>query len=413
MAARHITVLSLLLATSMMAVSLASPAQANESWFGVGTVAATINVGVSPNAAAISPDATTVWVANYDSNNVSKINAVTQTNSGNIGVGSGPWDLAMSPDGAQLWVVNNSGNSVSVIDTSTQAIVQTVPVGSLPYELAFTPDGSKIWVVNNADRSISVIDRFTYVVASTINISASATSPTGITFSPDGLEAWVTDSVGDKIVIVDVTTETIIEPPISIGGSPGQIAFSPDGSRAWVAASTISTGTVTVINALTKSILGAPISTGDYSIPYGVTISPNGSRIWVSGVTSVIVIDPASSTIVGQIPAGLRASLMALSPDATRLYAPNRDSGTLSIIDTNYAPSSSDPTAPIQEFGVPAGTQSDTCANLAPDHVDWPGIAHLRSSGWSISFADWPDGGRGGWICARQPYWMGNGWAVR
>lgn len=409
------------LATTMMAVSLTGSAQASESWLGVGSVNATVNVGSSPNAAAISPDATTVWVANYDSNNVSIINAVTQTNSGLIPVGLGPWDLAMSPDGAQLWVVNITHGSVSVIDTSTQVVVRTIAVGSMPYALAFSPSGSEVWVVNNVSDSISVIDRFTYVVTSTIPLPASA-SPTEITFTPDGTKAWVTDvadvAMEDRgaIVIVDVTSKTVSGSPIAVSGFPNQIAFSPDGSRAWVTTSNSFTGTVTVIDTATRTILGSPISTGVGSVPVGVTISPNGSRVWVSGNTSVIVIDPVTSTVVGQIPAGLRASFMAISPNATRLYVPNRGSDTLSIIDTNLspdAPPSSEPTAPIQEFGVPAGTQADTCANLAPPNIDWPGIAHLRNSGWSISFSDWPNNGRGGWVCVRQPYWIGNGWSVR
>jgi hypothetical protein len=69
------------------------------------------------------------------------------------------------------------------------------------------------------------------------------------------------------------------------------------------------------------------------------------------------------------------------------------------------------PTAPIQQFGVPAGTAPSECASLAPPAADWPALASLRSVGWSVSFAEWPHNGAGGWVCTRQPIYTSTGWA--
>jgi len=69
------------------------------------------------------------------------------------------------------------------------------------------------------------------------------------------------------------------------------------------------------------------------------------------------------------------------------------------------------PTAPIQQFGVPAGTAPSECSSLAPPAVDWPALASLRSVGWSVSFAEWPHNGAGGWVCTRQPIYTSTGWA--
>lgn len=69
------------------------------------------------------------------------------------------------------------------------------------------------------------------------------------------------------------------------------------------------------------------------------------------------------------------------------------------------------PSAPIQQFGVPAETAPADCASLAPPTVDWPALASMRSAGWTVSFAEWPHNGAGGWVCSRQPIYTSTGWA--
>jgi hypothetical protein len=46
------------------------------------------------------------------------------------------------------------------------------------------------------------------------------------------------------------------------------------------------------------------------------------------------------------------------------------------------------------------------------ESVDWPALVSIRSLGWTVSYAQWPNEGRGGSVCTRQPYWTGSGWSV-
>lgn len=71
------------------------------------------------------------------------------------------------------------------------------------------------------------------------------------------------------------------------------------------------------------------------------------------------------------------------------------------------------PVAALQQFAVPAGTLATGCASLAPAHVDDPALAQLREEGWSVSYANWPNGGSGGWVCQRQPIYTSLGWIVQ
>jgi hypothetical protein len=58
--------------------------------------------------------------------------------------------------------------------------------------------------------------------------------------------------------------------------------------------------------------------------------------------------------------------------------------------------SSSAPAPVVQEFGKPL---SGTCADAAPATLNWGGAS---SGGWSESWAQWMNGGRGGAVCTRS-----------
>jgi len=66
-------------------------------------------VGTFPMGVAF--DGANVWVANGDSNNVTKVRASDGTNLGTFPVGSGPEGMAF--DGANVWVANAGSNTVS------------------------------------------------------------------------------------------------------------------------------------------------------------------------------------------------------------------------------------------------------------------------------------------------------------
>ena len=131
-------------------------------------------------------------------------------------------------------------------------------------------------------------------------------------------------------------------------------------------------------------------------------------------------IDRWDGTSWTTLPSGANSSINSLAfTTATTLIAGGGfteiGGQTASRIATYSFPAvavSGGPSAPIQQFGVPAGTAPADCASLAPPTVDWPALASLRSVGWSVSFAEWPHNGPGGWVCTRQPIYTSTGWAL-
>jgi YVTN family beta-propeller protein len=97
---------------------------------------------------AVTPDETTVYVANHYSNTVPVISIAmnTITITVTISVGSGPEKLSVLPDGSAVYVANQEGN-VSVISATTATVnVQvTTPAGtSLASQYTYTPDTTSL-----------------------------------------------------------------------------------------------------------------------------------------------------------------------------------------------------------------------------------------------------------------------------
>lgn len=155
------------------------------------TVVATINLAGTPaglNPSGIACDSSyCVWVTcSGSSNNVYKIsynNVVTQ-----VAVGTKPAGIAF--DNFYIWVANTDSNTVSKIDVSSNTVVTTINIyaGANPTALVF--DGSAIWVSNSGNYSLIKIDRYTNAILfSSPIINAFGTGP--LTF--DGVNLWLID----------------------------------------------------------------------------------------------------------------------------------------------------------------------------------------------------------------------------
>ncbi|WP_176541322.1 MULTISPECIES: YncE family protein [unclassified Bacillus (in: firmicutes)] len=101
---------------------------------------------------------TYAYVANNGDNNVSVIDASTNTVTATVPVGAGPFGTAVTPDGTRAYVVDRIGNNVIVIDTATNTVVAGVYVGYLPYQVAISPDGTRAYVTNAGSDTVSVIN---------------------------------------------------------------------------------------------------------------------------------------------------------------------------------------------------------------------------------------------------------------
>jgi YVTN family beta-propeller protein len=178
----------------------------------LGTVVALPGATPDPGFAglAFSPDGANLYASYAEAGNVYVIDTENNTVEQTISVGGRPGAIAVSPDGSTLIVAqtpNFDSNVVSVISTSTYD-VSYVTVGNGPAGVAFNPNPGLqyAYVTNSNDSTVSVIDTQTMTVATSFATGAGGDDTLGIAVTPDGINVYLAnyDGGGDDYGTVPV-----------------------------------------------------------------------------------------------------------------------------------------------------------------------------------------------------------------
>jgi YVTN family beta-propeller protein len=241
------------------------------------TVTATIPAGASPQSVVISPDGATLYVAgsgdvsNDEAGTITMISTATDGITGTISMGAyaGAAAVALSPDGTTAYVANADSNAVSVIDLTTDAVTATIPVGLFPDSLTVTPDGRSVYIANSSSESISVIDTATDAVTATIPIAG---GPVQVANYPDGGSVFATTGDGVSVISTEnnTVTGTLTNTPdaiaLAISPNPAVTSVSPNGGAP------AGGGQVTLTGVGFEYVLGVSFS-GASATSYTVTSS--------------------------------------------------------------------------------------------------------------------------------------------
>jgi YVTN family beta-propeller protein len=112
------------------------------------------------------------------------------------------------------------------------------------------------------------------------------------------------------------------------------VAVSPDGTKVYVTAD-YTTNNLNVIDTTASNAVTA-ISTGGNN-PYGVAFSPDGAKAYVSNRDSgtVSVINTSNNTVTATVTVGTSPEGVAFSTDGTKAYVANTASASVSVIATS------------------------------------------------------------------------------
>jgi YVTN family beta-propeller protein len=135
--------------------------------------------------------------------------------------GSGPEGLAISPDGSSLWVANRDDGTVTILDPYTLATQSTMISGRAPVRDAFTPDGNRAYVVNAGEGAVTVFDPRARTRLGSIPVGL---YPLGIAIDKDGTKAYVASTRDDEISVVDLGNNNVIE-RIKVGPEPFDLVW--------------------------------------------------------------------------------------------------------------------------------------------------------------------------------------------
>ena len=278
-------------------------------------------------AVAVTPDGTRAYVVS--GGGVSVIDTATNTVVGSpIPIGTETFGLfigiAITPNGSSVYVANSAGGTVSVIATASNTVVDTISVGTSPSGIAITPDGTHAYVVDSnlgtpsgTTGNVFVIDIATNTVVDTIPVGV---LPIGIAITPDGTHAYVANGDDESISVVDIAANTVVA-TIPLGVGPVGVAITPDGTQVYVvciADPLAQTQTVSVIATASNTVVSS-IPVG-LRVPntalMGLAVTPDGTGVYVAngGANTLSVISTASNTVTGSVTVGNGPVAVAFSP---------------------------------------------------------------------------------------------------
>jgi len=287
-----------------------------------GTVATAFDVGSSPSAVAITPDGTTMLIANSTANTVTPLTITsssagfTYTAGSPIAAGSGPDAIAVTSDGTTAYVTDDGSDTVTPITLDGINVAgDALTVAAGPDAIALTPNGELAYVTSDSGW-------VTPIVTSTNGISTTppairvGANPDAIAIAPNGQTGYVTDSTSGSLTQFAIPSDKV-GTQINVGATPNAIAITPNGSTAWVADNIGSISSPQY--ALTPIAL--PSGSAGASIvlpaqPSAVTLSADGTSAYVTEYASneVVPVDLTTGIAGAPITVGTEPSAIALAP---------------------------------------------------------------------------------------------------
>jgi YVTN family beta-propeller protein/YD repeat-containing protein len=390
-----------------------------------GTAETASSLPNTPSAIAAAPTTQTrffAYVANTGSGTVSVVDTITDSVVTVITVGTDPEAIAVAPDNSAVFVANYGSNSISVMDpadilTSTNPVVDTITLasGTEPNALAISPSGTALLVTEYGVGQVQVIDTnpadssYLQVVtgSSPIDLNGSGQSasekPMAIAFTPSGQYAYVTDNGASEITVLVQSSATggygyITQQAPSGLGAPSGIAISQNGTTAYVSDDTNSKlWAMAIVQSGTYAgqlESGTQPSESVGTSPSTVVLSPRGTSAYVtnSGSNSVSVV-PLSPLGAATTNTAASAYGAAMAPDGSLyLVAKDATSGSVSM----WSPAGTSPISTVSvgsdpsaiAFGQFLASTSSTGVVADPVASELQGGATNPSEAWQVGGAD-------------------------
>src|SRR5918996_4595610 len=151
-----------------------------------------------------------LWVTNYGSGELVRIDPERNEAVDRVDVGATPCGLAVGA--GSLWINAYGIDAVERVDPDTLEVV-SIPVGTDPFDVLYAADS--VWTTNVQDGTVSRIDPATNEVVANVEVGA---QPCDGVVGPDGL-VWIPNRGEGTISLIDPETNSVTD-TIRVGATP-------------------------------------------------------------------------------------------------------------------------------------------------------------------------------------------------
>jgi len=305
---------------------------------------ATILIGMgAPLAGAAEQGGRLALVASEAENIVAVIDLEAAQRVKTLVTGKTPHAMAITPSG-RIYVNNRGTKDLTVIDGKTLVVVKQVALPATSFQLSVSPDGKTLAVAYKDALKLSLLDTASDTITKTVEIGNVPADFKGVTmkhpyWTPDGKHVYVADAVNKVIVKVDVangaTTGTI-----DIKGVNHYLHPSADGRLLYAVNEKSGGGTsLALIDPATDTIvkdLPVALAGGEKPLGHHGAFTQDGRFFLVcnEGGSRVHVLDVQKREWVKTIPTGNGPGHATLSPDGKYFFVVHHNDGVITVIDS-------------------------------------------------------------------------------
>jgi YVTN family beta-propeller protein len=295
---------------------------------GTGAVVTEVAVGVNPDAIVLDSVQGDIYVANSGSDNVSVISGTTNTVMATINVGIGPCALAFDAESGEVYAANFGSANVSVIDGATSTVVGSIPVANSDDALGVDLSNGFVYVGNYfSTYSVTVINGTTNTVTTTVPTHGNTPWSLAVDSGNGDVYVPLNGSVlPGEVDVIDGATNGALQ-PVVVGAGPRSVAV--DGVNGDVYIANLYSDNVSVISGQTNAVV-ATVPVGTW--PDVVAVDEVSDLIYVANQQSnnVTVINGTTNTVAESVSTGTEPSAIAIDVGTGDVYVSNYGSSNVS-----------------------------------------------------------------------------------
>jgi DNA-binding beta-propeller fold protein YncE len=264
-----------------------------------------------------------------------------------LAVGDLPLSVLQSPDGCCA-VVSTGGfdtPTLTVVDIERMLVRQSLEPGNAWLGLAWSPDGKRLYSSAGGDNAVDVLlwegRKLKKEKRITLGEKLEKSFLAGLDVSPDGRRLFVVNPLAATLSAVDLEAGRLLK-TVTVPAEPYTCRMTRDGKTLLV--SLWGGSKVLLVDPETLAIRGE-VPVGEH--PSAMALSPDGARLFVAcaNTNAVWVVDLASRSAIERIsialepkaPAGSTPNGLGLSADGRTLLVANADNNTVALVDVDVA----------------------------------------------------------------------------